>query len=174
MRRLRPDADATERRRDTVQTAVAYGIRVAGPSPPRDRAAEPPPLGFTPVRRRQDMRELLEDWLPLTYALNALNRSMGAGPVPPSCSRSPSSPSSSSSTSWCSPPRRCGAEPGRGTDRARPRVPEHDDLLGHVFQQPGDLREREALARARPGRDDQAIEGLVLERLGLWERSPSA
>ena len=64
--------------RDTAQTAVAYGIRVAGPSPPRDRAAEPPALDFVPRERRQSMRELLADWLPLTYALNALNRSMGA------------------------------------------------------------------------------------------------
>ena len=64
--------------RDTAQTAVAYGIRVAGPSPPRDRAAEAPALDFVPLARRQTVRELLDDWLPLTYALNALNRSMGA------------------------------------------------------------------------------------------------
>lgn len=64
--------------RDTAQTAVAYGVRVAGPSPPRDPAAAAPELDFVPEARRQGLRELLHDWLPLTYALNALNRSMGA------------------------------------------------------------------------------------------------
>jgi hypothetical protein len=69
--------------RDTAQTAVAYGVRVAGPSPPRDHAADAPALDFVPRERRQGMRELLADWLPLTYALNALNRSMGAGDLYP-------------------------------------------------------------------------------------------
>ena len=48
---------------DTLQTAGAYGVRVgrrAGPAPDAD-----------------DFRALLDDWLPLTYALNALSRSMG-------------------------------------------------------------------------------------------------
>ncbi len=69
--------------RDTAQTAVAYGVRVAGPSPPRRTAADAPALDFVPVTRRQGLRELLDDWLPLTYALNALNRSMGAGDLYP-------------------------------------------------------------------------------------------
>ena len=30
-----------------------------------------------PTRRRTDFRALIDDWLPLTYALNAINRSMG-------------------------------------------------------------------------------------------------
>jgi hypothetical protein len=47
---------------DTLQTAGAFGVRVGGERPARD--AE----GF---------RALLDDWLPLTYALNALSRSMG-------------------------------------------------------------------------------------------------
>lgn len=47
--------------RGTAQTAVAYGIRVAAASPPRDHAAEPPPLDFTPREHRQGLRELLED-----------------------------------------------------------------------------------------------------------------
>ena len=49
--------------RDTLQTAAAYGVRVDGPHPaPREAR------GFD---------ELLAAWLPLTYALNAINRSMG-------------------------------------------------------------------------------------------------
>jgi hypothetical protein len=46
---------------DTLQTAEAYGVRVEGKAP------APGP----------DFRTLLEEWLPLTYALNAINRSMG-------------------------------------------------------------------------------------------------
>jgi hypothetical protein len=48
--------------RDTLQTAGAYGVRVRG--------AQPAPGA-------DDFRALLDEWLPLTYALNALNRSMG-------------------------------------------------------------------------------------------------
>jgi len=40
--------------------------------------ADAPALDFAPLERRQTVRELLDDWLPLTYALNALSRSMGA------------------------------------------------------------------------------------------------
>ncbi len=69
--------------RDTAQTAVSYGVRVAGPSPPRRVAADAAPLDFVPVERRRSIRELLDDWIPLTYALNALNRSMGAGDLYP-------------------------------------------------------------------------------------------
>lgn len=61
----------------TVQTATAYGMYVAGPSPPRLVAAEPQVLDFRPRLYRASFRELLDDWLPLTYALNALNRSLG-------------------------------------------------------------------------------------------------
>ncbi|MCW3011255.1 MAG: hypothetical protein JWO90_1659 [Solirubrobacterales bacterium] len=69
--------------RDTAQTAVSYGVRVAGPSPPRRVAADAAALDFVPLERRQSMRELLADWIPLTYALNALNRSMGADDLYP-------------------------------------------------------------------------------------------
>ena len=48
---------------DTLQTAGAFGVNVRG-------AEAPAPDGG-------DFRELLDDWLPLTYALNALSRSMG-------------------------------------------------------------------------------------------------
>ena len=47
---------------DTLQTAGAYGVRVGADRPG-------PGAG--------DFRGLLDDWLPLTYALNALSRSMG-------------------------------------------------------------------------------------------------
>jgi hypothetical protein len=51
--------------RDTLQTAAAYGMQVHGPveSTPRED-----PSGFA---------EIIDTWLPLTYALNAVNRSMG-------------------------------------------------------------------------------------------------
>jgi hypothetical protein len=62
---------------DTVQTATAYGVHVAGPSPPRAVAAEPQLLDFRPRLYRSSFREVLDDWIPLTYALNALNRSLG-------------------------------------------------------------------------------------------------
>jgi hypothetical protein len=48
---------------DTLQTAGAFGVNVRG--------AEDPALDGG------DFGQLLEDWLPLTYALNALSRSMG-------------------------------------------------------------------------------------------------
>jgi hypothetical protein len=51
--------------RDTLQTAAAYGMQVHGPveSTPRED-----PSGFA---------EIIDTWLPLTYALNAVNRAMG-------------------------------------------------------------------------------------------------
>ena len=60
--------------RDTLQTAAAYGVRVHGPSLP---TSDPVPLYSDPLER-DDPRSMFEAWLPLTYALNALNRSMGA------------------------------------------------------------------------------------------------
>lgn len=52
---------------DTVQTALAYGVRVDGPP---GLAPMPPDEG--------EFASIMAGWLPLTYALNALNRSMGA------------------------------------------------------------------------------------------------
>ncbi|WP_249010247.1 putative zinc-binding metallopeptidase [Conexibacter sp. DBS9H8] len=57
--------------RDTLQTAAAFELHVGGPTPslradPTDALA--PDLPFS---------ALLADWLPLTYALNQVNRSMG-------------------------------------------------------------------------------------------------
>jgi hypothetical protein len=60
--------------RDTLQTAAEFGLDVGGPAVTGDpllSATPLPELGGAPFR------ELIESWLPLTYALNALNRSMG-------------------------------------------------------------------------------------------------
>jgi hypothetical protein len=61
--------------RDTEQTAAAYGLVVEGPD-----AQAPPeaPLEAVPSERPGTFDEIVETWLPLTYALNAVNRSMGA------------------------------------------------------------------------------------------------
>jgi hypothetical protein len=61
--------------RDTLQTAAEYGVIVHGPravSTDRSLKAAPAPEA---VQRSFD--EVMRNWLPLTYALNAVNRSMG-------------------------------------------------------------------------------------------------
>jgi hypothetical protein len=59
---------------DVLQTAIAYGVTVAGPSV---LAADAAPLYSYPAAVPGDLRAMLEAWLPLTYALNAINRSLG-------------------------------------------------------------------------------------------------
>jgi hypothetical protein len=60
--------------RDTLQTAAAFGLVVGGP----DAATTPDvPLGSVPMEDPSGFREIEQSWLPLTYALNAVNRSMG-------------------------------------------------------------------------------------------------
>jgi hypothetical protein len=68
--------------RDTLQTAAAYRLRVFGPEAV---AAVRPAAGLSSMPRegRQPFKEILAEWLPLTYALNALNRSMGRGGLYP-------------------------------------------------------------------------------------------
>ncbi len=61
--------------RDTLQTAAAYGVRVEGPS---IETADAAPLHSLPEDGEEDMGNLLEAWIPMTYALNAISRSMGA------------------------------------------------------------------------------------------------
>jgi len=61
--------------RDTVQTAAAYGVRVDGPA---IATADAEPLHSRPAGEPEDMHSVLEAWIPLTYALNAISRSMGA------------------------------------------------------------------------------------------------
>jgi hypothetical protein len=66
--------------RDALQTAEAYGVRVEGPQvATTDRVA----LHSDPGTADSGLDELLAAWLPLTYALNAINRSMGAADVYP-------------------------------------------------------------------------------------------
>ena len=60
--------------RDTLQTAVAYGITVSGPAV---AAADAAPLYSYPGAGGRGHARLLEAWLPLTYALNAISRSIG-------------------------------------------------------------------------------------------------
>jgi hypothetical protein len=74
--------------RDTLQTAAEYGVTVQGPQAvTSDRSLKANPQ---PQAGERTFEEVLENWLPLTYALNAVNRSMGredlypftlAGPV---------------------------------------------------------------------------------------------
>jgi hypothetical protein len=67
---------------DTIQTAAAYGVRVRGPAviSARQRGEE---FSSAPDAHAENFAALLEDWLPLTYALNGLNRSMGLGDLYP-------------------------------------------------------------------------------------------
>jgi hypothetical protein len=60
--------------RDTLQTAAEFGLVIVGPrrTPERSLTAVP-----APVDGRQPFAEVIGEWLPLTYALNAVNRSMG-------------------------------------------------------------------------------------------------
>jgi hypothetical protein len=60
--------------RDTLETAAEFGIIVTGPRGAHDAslaAAPDPQMGESSVD------EIIQSWLPLTYALNAVNRSMG-------------------------------------------------------------------------------------------------
>jgi hypothetical protein len=57
--------------RDTIQTAAAFGMLVTGPRLDPDLMAAP---SLEPEDRFED---ILDHWLPLVYALNAVNRSMG-------------------------------------------------------------------------------------------------
>jgi hypothetical protein len=67
--------------RDALQTAAAHGLRVDGPD---IATADEAPLRSDPAGAHgDDMRALLDAWLPLTYALNAMNRSMGSNDLYP-------------------------------------------------------------------------------------------
>jgi hypothetical protein len=56
--------------RDTLQTAAAFGMHVDAPE--RELSADPGETGAD-----EPFQRVLSQWLPLTYALNAVNRSMG-------------------------------------------------------------------------------------------------
>ena len=66
--------------RDTLQTAASFGLLVTGPSQTADPAliAVPPADG-----NARAFQSIVAEWLPLTYALNAVNRSMGRGDLYP-------------------------------------------------------------------------------------------
>jgi len=59
---------------DTLETAAHFGIRIQ----PRTGMLPPthPPVDFDPYTHA-DFGTLMEHWLPLTHAMNSLNRSMG-------------------------------------------------------------------------------------------------
>jgi hypothetical protein len=63
--------------RDTLQTAAAHGVLVAGPA---IATADQAPLESDPAAAAagDSVAEMLEAWIPLTFALNAISRSMGA------------------------------------------------------------------------------------------------
>lgn len=61
--------------RDTLQTAADFGVRVDGPRAAPDSPAFHAAPG--PEAGTGGLHEILDDWIPLTYALNQLNRSMG-------------------------------------------------------------------------------------------------
>jgi hypothetical protein len=66
--------------RDTSQTAASYGVRVAGPSLP---TADVAPLRAMPRESIAETSAMLDAWIPLTYALNAISRSMGESDLYP-------------------------------------------------------------------------------------------
>ncbi len=67
--------------RDTIETAAAFGIIVAGPAVLPDPSLIAAPAA-TSVERGS-WETIIATWLPLTLALNAVNRSMGAGDLYP-------------------------------------------------------------------------------------------
>lgn len=58
--------------RDTSQTAAAYGVEVSGPAVPAGGA-----FAARPRDEPASFDEIVAEWLSLSYALNAINRSMG-------------------------------------------------------------------------------------------------
>jgi hypothetical protein len=59
---------------DSLQTAAEFGLMVAGPAATDDESLAALPPADT---GEQPFDAVIEAWLPLTYALNAVNRSMG-------------------------------------------------------------------------------------------------
>jgi hypothetical protein len=65
-----------------LQTAYEYGIAVTGPRL-EVPAASARSVSTSPLATYQDFDQLLEAWLSLTAALNAVNRSMGSDDLYP-------------------------------------------------------------------------------------------
>lgn len=59
---------------DALQTAGAHGVSVAGPAV---ASTDPAPLDSAPQHAPDEIGAMLRAWIPLTYALNAISRSMG-------------------------------------------------------------------------------------------------
>jgi hypothetical protein len=65
---------------DTIETAAAFGMLLKPQHPAaKTMAADPGQI----VRKRTDFDAIVETWLPLTYALNSLNRGMGLSDLYP-------------------------------------------------------------------------------------------
>jgi hypothetical protein len=63
---------------DSLQTAAAYGMAVRGPEVPYAELADAlVALPHDETRTATRFHEIISTWLPLSYALNAVNRSMG-------------------------------------------------------------------------------------------------
>ena len=70
--------------RDTLQTAAEFGLMLIGPKDENGRRMHD--LSATPDDgnfRADRFDRVIDEWLPLTYALNAINRSMGKGDLYP-------------------------------------------------------------------------------------------
>ena len=61
---------------DTLEMASAFGIRVK-PRLVHDESLITD-INLDPYRAEADMREIIDAWLPLTFAMNSLNRAMGS------------------------------------------------------------------------------------------------
>jgi hypothetical protein len=68
--------------RDTMQTARAWGIHIGGPSLDLDVASDAR-LSVNPVAAVTDFDEMVRAWIAFTFAMNAVNDSMGVGPLYP-------------------------------------------------------------------------------------------
>jgi hypothetical protein len=68
---------------DTLQSAAAYGMVVTGPDVTVADAQALVALPREDSAQRGTLQNLVGTWLPLTYALNAVNRSMGKGDLYP-------------------------------------------------------------------------------------------
>jgi len=65
---------------DTMETAWAYDMRIRPRISPTDTMAST--VNFDPYEELSFDR-IIQQWLPLTYAMNSLNKSMGAGVLYP-------------------------------------------------------------------------------------------
>ncbi|MBI4941191.1 MAG: putative zinc-binding metallopeptidase [Actinobacteria bacterium] len=68
--------------RDTLQSAAAYGMVVTGPEEPGP-GVDLVALPLEDAAAGDTIGSVVGTWLPLTYALNAVNRSMGKGDLYP-------------------------------------------------------------------------------------------